>query len=113
MSNELDAKWEEVMDYARQHATGKGPHTGCKWLEDAFNEYFDLHEKMVEEGRCASFGGSSFSQHNKEVATEKICLELGQHIGSRGAIDEDQEKKLRASLKDITQAPQQGRGIGR
>lgn len=113
MSNELDAKWEEVLDYARQHATGKGLHTGYRWLEDAFNEYFDLHEKMAEEGLGISFGGSSFSQHNKEVAAEKVCLELGQHIGGRGAIDENQEQKLRASLKDITQAPQQGRGIGR
>lgn len=113
MSNELDAKWEEVLDYARQHATGKGLHTGYRWLEDAFNEYFDLHEKMAEEVRGASFGGSSFSQHNKEVAAEKVCLELGQHIGGRGAIDENQEQKLRASLKDITQAPQKGRGIGR
>ena len=33
MEKEINEKWEEVLDFAMQHATKKGLHTGIKWLE--------------------------------------------------------------------------------
>ena len=83
MNTDLLQKWAEVLDYALQHATGQGSRTGFRWLQDAFNEYFQAHEEAVENGTCASFGGQSFSQHNRDVLAEKICLELGHHVDHR------------------------------
>ena len=113
MNTDLLQKWAEVLDYALQHATGQGSRTGFRGLEDAFNEYFQAHEEAVENGTCASFGGQSFSQHNRDVLAEKICLELGHHVGGQHLIDEDQEDRLKASLKEITETSQRSRGIRR
>ena len=112
-NNNLDKKWAEVLNCARQHATGQGSRTGFRWLQDSFNEYFQAHEQAVEKGTCASFGGQSVGQHNREVMAGKICLELGNHFGGQHLIDEDQEKRLKASLKEIVDAPQRSRGFGR
>ena len=109
----LEKKWAEVLDYALQHATGQGSRTGFRWLEDSFNEYFQAHEDAVEKGTCASFGGQSFGKHNREVMAEKICLELGHHVGGQHLIDENQEARLKASLKKITESPQRSRGFRR
>ena len=38
---------------------------------------------------------------NGEVLAEKVCLELGYHVGGRHLIDADQEAKLRQTLNDI------------
>ena len=114
MANEnLDKKWAEVLNYARQHATGQGSRTGFRWLQDSFNEYFQAHEQAVEKGTCASFGGQSFGQHNREVMAGKICLELGNHFGGQHLINEDQEKRLKESLVKIVDAPQRSRGLGK
>ena len=43
----------------------------------------------------------------------KICLELGNHFGGQHLINENQEKRLKASLKEIVDAPQRSRGFGR
>lgn len=111
----LDDKWAEVLDYARQHATGQGSRTGFRWLEDAFNEYFQAHEDAVEKGVCSSFGGQSFSTHNREVLAGKICLELGHHVGGQHVINDSQERRLKSSLSQIIDppTPQRRRGRGR
>lgn len=112
-NNELNRKWAEVLDYALQHATGQGSRTGFRWLEDAFNEYFQAHEDAVEKGTCASFGGQSYSQHNREVQAGKICVELGHHVGGRHVINDSQEERLKASLEKIVASPQRSRGFRR
>jgi len=112
-NDNLDKKWAEVLDYAQQHATGQGSRTGFRWLEDAFNEYFQEHEEAVENDTCTSFGGQSFGQHNREVMAEKICLELGDHFGGQHLIDEDQEKRLKESLGKIVESPRRSRGFRR
>ena len=112
-NNDLNKKWAELLDYAQQHATGQGSRTGFRWLEDSFNEYFQAHEDAVEKGTCASFGGQSYSQHNREVLAEKICLELGQHVGGQHLINENQEKNLKESLDKIVNSPQRSWGCRR
>jgi hypothetical protein len=45
-------------------------------LQDAFEEYFNAHEERVEKGRMWSFGGASFSDHNRTVFAAKIARSL-------------------------------------
>ena len=77
MAENINNKWEEVLDFARQHATKQGIRTGIKWLQDSFNEYL----KMSDETPGYSMGGQPGSMHNREVLAEKILLKLGNHIG--------------------------------
>jgi len=93
----INEKWAELLDYAKQHATGEGLHRGYNWLKDAFNEYLNMSDSTPGYG----MGGQPGSMHNREVLAEKVCLELGYHVGSRHLIDADQEAKLRQTLNDI------------
>lgn len=103
--NKIRNKWEQVLDFALQHATGKGLQTGIGWLEKAFNEYL----KMTDDTPYG-MGGQPGSMHNREVLAERIILALGHHIGGRGLLDERQEKKLESSLKKITEQVKMTRG---
>ena len=96
-NEQIQEKWAELIGYAQEHATGKGLHTGYRWLQDAFNEYMELSDKVPGYG----MGGQPGSMHNREVLAEKVCLELGYHVGGRQLIDADQEAKLRQTLNDI------------
>ena len=95
--NNINEKWAELLDYAKQHATGEGLHRGYNWLRDAFNEYLEQSDNSPGYG----MGGQPGSQHNREVLAERVCLELGNHVGGRHVIDEGQEAKLRQTLNEI------------
>lgn len=97
MSEKINEKWEEVLNFARQYATKQGLRTGIKWLQDSFNEYL----KMSDETPGYSMGGQPGSMHNREVLAEKILLKLGNHIGGDRSINEDQEARLKESLNSI------------
>jgi hypothetical protein len=94
---QMNEKWEELVGFAQQHATGKGLKTGIKWLEDSFNEYL----KMSDEAPGYGMGGQPGSQHNREVLAEKILLKLGHHIGGDGVITDEQEARLKESLAEV------------
>ena len=94
---DIKEKWQEVLDYATEHATKKGLHTGVKWLEDSFNEYLDMSEKVPGYG----MGGQPGSQHNRQVLAGKIVLALGPYVGGRHVLDDAQLAKLKESLNDI------------
>ena len=100
-------KWGELLQYAKEHATGEGFHRGYRWLKDAFNEYIT----MSDEVSGYSMGGQPGSQHNREVLAERICLELGNHVGGQHLIDENQEARLMATLTDIVEHPGRGQGL--
>lgn len=104
MNTEKDIreKWGELLQYAKEHATGEGFHRGYRWLKDAFNEYLDMSDNIPGYG----MGGQPGSQHNREVLAERICLELGNHVGGQHLIDEVQEAKLKDSLNKIVQQGQ-------
>lgn len=106
---DIKEKWQEVLDYATEHATKKGLHTGVKWLEDSFNEYLELSDNTPGYG----MGGQPGSIHNREVLAERVCLELGNHVGGRHLIDESQETKLRQTLNDIVNNERQNRILHR
>lgn len=94
---DIKEKWQEVLDYATQHATKQGMHTGVKWLEDSFNEYLDMSEKVPGFG----MGGQPGSQHNRQVLAGKIVLALGPYVGGAHLLDDAQLVKLKESLNDI------------
>lgn len=99
MSTEKDIKekWDELLGYATQHATGKGMHTGVNWLKDCFNEYLAMSDVVPGYG----MGGQPGSDHNRKVLSERILLKLGNHVGGRHLLNEAQESKLQESLADI------------
>lgn len=100
-------KWNEVVQYAREYATGKGLHKGEPWVRDAFNDYFRWHESEVEAGRAMSFGGQSGSTHNREVMAEMVHLQL------RDSLDDGEAKRLRDTLRGIALEQERGRGLRR
>ena len=51
MDARTDEKWAEILQYAREHATGEGSHKGYRWLQDAFEEYFNDHAEYFDEGK--------------------------------------------------------------
>ena len=104
---DIKEKWQEVLNYATEHATKKGMHTGVKWLEDSFNEYLDMSEKVPG----YSMGGQPGSMHNREVLAEKILLKLGNHIGGDHVLSEMQELKLKESLSGIVEGKSQSKNL--
>lgn len=94
---EIKDKWYELLDYAKQHAIGEGFNSGYRWLLDAFNEYLEMSDEIPGYG----MGGQPGSMHNREVLAERILLELGNHIGGRKLIDENQEATLKAALDEV------------
>jgi hypothetical protein len=104
---DIKEKWGELLQYAKEHATGEGFHRGYRWLQDAFNEYLDMSDEVPGYG----MGGQPGSQHNRDVLAGRILLELGHHIGSRNLIDENQEAKLSATLKEIVNDQSNHRGL--
>ena len=104
---DIKEKWGELLQYAKEHATGEGLHRGYRWLQDSFNEYLAISDEVPG----YSIGGQPGSKHNREVLAEKILLELGNHIGGRNVIDEFQESKLKATLKEIVDDQSNHRGL--
>lgn len=94
---EIKEKWGELLQYAKENATGEGIHRGYKWLLDSFNEYLDMSEEVPGYG----MGGQPGSMHNRQVLAGRILLELGSHVGGRNLIDEHQEAKLKATLDEV------------
>lgn len=109
MNARTDQKWAEILQYAREHATGKGLHKGYCWLQDAYEEYFNDHEERVEKGTMPSFGGVSFSDHNRTVFAAQIARSLRYNEnGYEGArLTDEQFEKLTDTLQYIKEHPQQ------
>jgi hypothetical protein len=107
MDARTDKKWAEILQYAREHATGEGCHKGYKWLQDAFEDYFEDHEQRVEKGTMPSFGGISFSDHNRTVFAAQIVRSLRYNEnGYEGArLTDEQFEKLTDTLQYIKEHP--------
>ena len=101
MDARSDKKWAEVLQYAREHATGEGMHQGYRWLQDAYEEYFNDHEERVEKGTMWSFGGQSFSDHNRTV----FRYNENGYEGPR--LSNEQFEKLTDTLQYIKEHPKQ------
>ena len=91
---EIKDKWAELLDYAKQHATGEGLHRGYNWLRDAFNEYIIMSDEVLGYG----MGGAPGSKHNREVLVGQITRAI--KFGDYG-LDEQQQKRLMDILSTI------------
>ena len=61
---ELRAKLSEVSNFAIQHITGKGMHTGISWLRDSFNEY------------CSAIGANEYNPDDISFEVEDLVENL-------------------------------------
>lgn len=59
------AKYREVIDTVLGYVTGNI--SDYQLVKNAFDEYFEWHEKQVEAGHFCSLGGRSFGAHNRGV----------------------------------------------
>ena len=107
MDARTDQKWAEILQFAREHATGEGMHKGYRWLQDAFEEYFNDHEERVEKGTMWSFGGASFSDHNRTVFAAQIAraLRYNEHGYEGPRLTDEQFEKLTDTLQWIKEHP--------
>ena len=114
MDARTDQKFAEILQYAWEHATGTGMHKGYRWLQDAYEEYFTEHEKRVEQGTMWSFGGASFSEHNRTVFAAQIVRSLRYNEnGYEGPrLNDEQFEKLTDTLQHIKENPKQSQGVG-
>lgn len=107
MDARIDDKWAEILQYAKEHATGEGMHKGYRWLQDAFEDYFENHENRVEAGTMWSFGGQSFSEHNRTVFAAQIAraLRYNEHGYEGTRLTDKQFEKLTDTLQYIKEHP--------
>ena len=105
------ANWEDLIETSKQYATGKGMQSGFRWLEDAFNEFFEWHEEQVERGKLPSFGGTTGSKHNREVLAGKIAQELGNGIGGQHVLNDKELQELKKGLDTVIQRNEMSNGL--
>lgn len=92
---ELDKMEQRCSEYAIEHITGKGLHTGERWLKDEFNTY------------CEAINANDYGR--RHIVAQKIA------INSIHALDHDQLQRLDNVLDGIAQQEpsRRSRGLGR
>lgn len=102
--NDIQTKWDEVVDFATQHATGEGLRTGRRWLEDSFNEYFSMLSDIKERSEDWLVG-------HRELIAQRLAIEVLGNV--KGADFRDKMAKLDDTLKDIVNNLPKEHGIRR
>lgn len=93
-TTELDKMEQRCTQYAIEHITGKGLHTGERWLKDEFNTY------------CEAINANDYGR--RHIVAQKIA------INSIHALDHGQLQRLDNVLDGIAQQePSRSRGLGR
>ena len=91
---ELDKMEQRCSQYAIEHITGKGLHTGERWVRDAFNEY------------CQAINANDYER--RHIVAQKIA------INSIHELDHNQLQQLDKVLDGIAQQePSRSRGLRR
>lgn len=92
---DLDKMEQRCSQFAIEHITGKGLHTGERWLKDEFNTY------------CEAINANDYGR--RHIVAQKIA------INSIHALDHDQLQRLDQVLDSIARDTGQarGRGLGR
>ena len=76
---DIKEKWGELLDYAKQHATGEGFHRGYRWLQDSFNEYLKMSDEVPGYGMGGQPGWSLatiFEDSMSSTKSKRILLKL-------------------------------------
>lgn len=102
-------KWESLLNAARKTAEGDRFFRDGLLLQDRFNKYISLSEKVPGYG----MGGQPGSEFNREVLAAKIAHELGNGFGGRHLLDEKQLEILREKLAVIVCEESNKKGLRR
>ena len=104
MKTQIEKKWDEVIDYATQHAKNQGMHKGFAWLRDSFNEYLTMSDEVPG----YSMGGQPGSHFNREVLSGRI-LQHFNGVGADHVLSDEQLSQLKKTLNEIvSQGQSQG-----
>ena len=87
---ELDKMEQRCSQYAIEHITGKGLHTGERWLREEFNTY------------CQAIGANDYGR--RHIVAQKIA------INCIHALNHDQLQQLDQVLDGIARDTGQARG---
>lgn len=92
---------EQTAQYAIEHITKKGMHTGYAWLRDSFNEYYDAIKtpgvKISAESDIA----------HREILAQKVAIDCIHKLSN------EQLQQLDKVLKDIVSETKVSNGIHR
>lgn len=91
----------ETTQYAIEHITRKGLHTGYAWLRDAFNDYYEAIKTP----------GLNISEEN-DIAHRKILAQKVA-IDCIHALNKEQLEKLDKVLDEIVTEPKISNGLHR
>ena len=90
----------QTAQYAIEHITGKGMHTGIAWLQDSFNEYFD----------AAGTPGISRTPEtelaHRQIFAQRVAIDCIH------ALDSEQLRRLDDVLQEVAKNPNLGRAKG-
>lgn len=96
--NEIHTLRNQTAQYAIEHVTGKGMHSGIAWLRDSFNDYFTAisspNARTTDE---ATIG-------HRQLLAQKIAIDCIH------ALDGEQLKRLDGVLDEIARNPAHSRG---
>ena len=92
---------KETTQYAIEHITRKGLHTGYAWLRDAFNDYYEAIKTP----------GLNISEEN-DIAHRKILAQKVA-IDCIHALNKEQLEKLDKVLDEIVTEPKISNGLHR
>ncbi|MBQ8453193.1 MAG: hypothetical protein IJ539_05375 [Prevotella sp.] len=99
MDDVLRKKMDELRQYAVEHITRKGLHTGRRWLEDSFNEYYSaMATPGVKVSQESEIG-------HRQLLAQRVSIECIRELTP------EQLKQLDAVLNDIAKNPSQSRGL--
>lgn len=97
MDKDINKLREQTSQYAIEHITGKGMHTGIAWLRDSFNDYFSaISSPNVRTTDEATIG-------HRQLLAQKIAIDCIH------TLDGEQLKRLDGVLDEIARNPAQGR----
>ena len=85
---------DELRQYAVEHITRKGLHTGRRWLEDSFNEYYSaISTPGIRISKESEIG-------HRQLLAQRVAIECIREL------TQEQLKQLDAVLDDIAKNPQ-------
>ncbi len=98
---EIQRLREQTAQYAVEHITGKGMHTGYAWIRDSFNEYY----------QAVSTHGVDISQKSdiahRQILAQKVAIDCIH------ALNKEQLQQLDKVLKDIASQTKISTGLHR
>ena len=139
-NNKLKKLQDQTVQYAIEHITGKGMHTGIAWFRDSFNEYceaiganefnpddisFELDD-LVDNLKKAPWVAEIALMQPEEVTTKNVAdvlkvadpLSHRHLVGQKIAIDcihalnQEQLQQLDTVLRDLEKNPDYGKSRG-